>query len=138
MRTRTLCVAGMLAGGLLGLVVGSQAWGHEVGAGVFVRIPGSQATGGLTTALAAAVLAGVLLVLTLGARASRAVGVLLVLTGLGMVVTGVSRARPTPATGRDRMAVLTLAQSFALHPTVWAWVYGAAGAVVVGSGVVLV
>jgi len=34
--------------------------------------------------------------------------------------------------------VMTLAQSFALHPTVWAWVYGAAGAVVVGSGVVLV
>src|SRR3954454_19879555 len=108
MRTRTLCVTGLLAGGLVGLVAGSQAWWHAVGSGVFVSITGSQATGGLTTALAAAVLAGVLLVLTLGARASRAVGVLLVLTGLGMVVTGVSRARPTPATVRDRMAVMTL------------------------------
>jgi hypothetical protein len=136
--SRSVSLTGLLAGGLLGLVAAGQAWWRAVGSGVSVSLSGSAATGGLATALAVVVPAGVLLVLTLGTRGRRAVGVLVALAGIGMLVTGAFRSRPTAATVRDKMAAVSLIDSFTLHATAWGSLYAAAGALVAGAALLLV
>ena len=68
---------------------------------------GSDATGGLSQALAAVTLAGVLLVLVLRRRGRRVLAVVLAATGVGMIATGALQTTPTPkpsATGSGRSA----------------------------------
>ncbi|GAA3610992.1 Trp biosynthesis-associated membrane protein [Microlunatus ginsengisoli] len=126
-RSRALAFAGLLLGGALGLVAGSQAWWRASGGGTSVSFTGNQASGGLTWALAAVLLAGALLGLVLRARGRRVIAVVLALTGLGLAVTGLLRQQPTSQGVLDRLAQVTLADSFALAPTAWPWIYALAG-----------
>ena len=128
-RSRALAFAGLMLAGGLGLVAGSQAWWRASGGGTSVSFTGNQASGGLTWALPAVLLAGVLLALVLRTRGRQVVGGLLALIGLGMVVTGVLRQRPTSQGVLDRLAQVTLADSFALTATAWPWIYAAAGVI---------
>jgi hypothetical protein len=55
------------------------------------------------------------------------VAVVLTLIGLGMIVTGLLRQQPTKQGVLDRLAEVTLADSFALTGTSWPWIYALAG-----------
>jgi uncharacterized membrane protein (TIGR02234 family) len=136
-RSRTLAFAALLLGGLLGLVAAGQPWWRASGGGSSVSFSGSEASGGLTSALAAVVLAGVLLALALRAGGRQVIAGLLVLTGLGMIVTGVLRQRPSSQGVLNRLAQVTLADSFALAPTAWCWVYALGGLIVASGALVM-
>ena len=81
-------------------------------------------------------LAGVLLALVLQARGRRVIAVVLGLTGLGMIVTGALRQRPTSQGVLSRLTQVTLADSFALVSTAWPWIYALAG--LIGTAAALV
>ena len=136
-RSRALAFAGLLLGGALGLVAGSQAWWRASGGGTSVSFTGNQASGGLTWALAAVLLAGALLGLVLRARGRRVIAVVLALTGLGMVVTGALQSAPDADTVRSRVRQVSLTDQFALSPTAWPWLYAAGGLIVVAGAVLL-
>jgi uncharacterized membrane protein (TIGR02234 family) len=136
-RSRGIAFAGLLLGGLGGLVTASQAWWKASGGGTSVSFTGNEASGGLTWALPAVLLAGALLALVLRALGRQIVGVLLALVGAGMVLTGALRQRPTSQGVLDRLSQVTLADSFALTSTVWPWLYAAAGLVGATGAVVM-
>ena len=69
MRSRPLALGGLLAGGLLGVVASARPWWRATGDGVAVTFSGSEATAGLSQALAIVVLAGWVLILVLRATA---------------------------------------------------------------------
>jgi hypothetical protein len=96
-RTRAVAYGALVAGGVLALVAAAQA-------------------AGLSQALAAAGLAGALLMLALRARGRQVVGGALALLGLGMVAAGV-----IAATGQ---------------PVPWPIAYAVAGALVAAGGTV--
>jgi Tryptophan-associated transmembrane protein (Trp_oprn_chp) len=99
MRSRAVAYAALLVGGVLALVAAAQGTG-------------------LSQALAAASLAGGVLMLALRVRGRQAVGGALALLGLGMVVAGVTAA--------------------AAEADPWPITYAAAGALVASGGVVTV
>lgn len=136
-RSRGAAFAALVVGGMLGSVAGSQPWWRASGGGTSVSFTGNEATGGLTTALSAVVLAGVLLALVLRVRGRQAMAVLLALTGLGMVVTGLLRQRPTSQGVLSRLAQVTLADTFALAPTPWPWAYALGGLIAMAGAVVM-
>jgi len=127
----------MLLGGMLGLIAGAQPWWKASGGGASVSFTGSQASGGLTWALAAVVLAGVLLALVLRARGRRVVAAVIALAGIGMAVAGALRQRPTSDGVRSRLAEVTLADTFALTVTAWPWAYALAGVLVTGGAILM-
>ena len=127
----------MLLGGVLGLIAGAQPWWKASGGGASVSFTGSQASGGLTWALAAVVLAGVLLALVLRARGRRVVAAVIALAGIGMAVAGALRQRPTSDGVRSRLAQVTLADTFALTVTAWPWAYALAGVLVTGGAILM-
>ncbi len=127
MRRRATALALLLAGGALGLVSSAQPWWRAVGPGIAVRFTGTEATGGLSQALGAVVLAGTLLILVLRVRGRRVLGSLLILAGGGMVLTGVARVRPSAEAVRTQVREVSLADQFALTGTSWPWGYAAAG-----------
>lgn len=93
----------LLVAGLAGLIVGSGqvhwwdvTWSSDFGTGS-AGVSGYAGTGGLSSALPAAVFAAVLLTLTLAARGRRVVGVLTGLAGLGMVAAGLTVPLPSDA-----------------------------------------
>jgi uncharacterized membrane protein (TIGR02234 family) len=126
-RSRGVAFAGLLAGGLLGLLAGSRPWWRAEGSGASVAFTGNEASGGLTWALPAVVLAGELLALVLRARGRRVVAVLVGLAGVGMVITGLLRSAPTAEGVRTRLAQVSLVDAFTLTPTAWPWVFAGAG-----------
>ncbi len=130
---RSLALGGLAAGAVLALVSGSRAWWRAAGAGVSVAFTGTEATAGLAQALALVVLAGALLGLVLRSRGRRVLGVLLVLTGAGALVLGLTRPRPASGTVRSRVLEVSLADQFALLGTAWPYVYAAAGLVVLAA-----
>jgi len=130
-------LGGLAAGAVLALVAGSRAWWRAAGTGVSVTFTGTEATGGLAQALALVVLAGVLLALVLKSRGRRVLGVLLVLTGAGVVVLGLTRPRPASGTVRSRVLEVSLADQFALLGTPWPYVYGVAGLLVLAAAGVM-
>lgn len=133
---RLFALGGLAVGAVLALVAGSRAWWRAAGTGVSVTFTGTEATGGLAQALALVVLAGALLGLVLKSRGRRVLGVLLVLTGAGVVVLGLTRPRPASGTVRSRVLEVSLADQFALTGTPWPYVYGVAGLLVlVAAGV---
>jgi uncharacterized membrane protein (TIGR02234 family) len=134
-RSRGIAFGAMLLGGLLGLIAGAQPWWRASGGGATVSFTGSQASGGLTWALAAVVLAGVLLALALRARGRRVVAVLIALAGIGMAVAGALRQRPTSDGVRSRLAQVSLVDTFALTVTAWPWAYALAGVLVTGGAI---
>ena len=92
MRSRALAFGCLLLGGGLALVGSAQPWWRAVGEGVVVKFSGTQATGGLSQALAIVALAGTLLMLALRTRGRRVIGALLLLVGAGIAVVGRTQA----------------------------------------------
>lgn len=136
-RLRLIALGGLAVGAVLALVAGSRAWWRAAGTGVSVAFTGTESSGGLAQALALVVLAGVLLGLVLRRRGRRVLGVLLVLTGAGVVVLGLTRSRPASGTVRTRVLEVSLADQFALVGTAWPYVYAVAGLLVVGAAGVM-
>ena len=138
MRSRASALGLLLAGGALALVASAQPWWRAVGEGVSVGFKGSEATGGLSQALAVVVLAGTLLILVLRARGRRIVGGLLIAAGAGVVALGVLRVRPSADAVRTQVREVSLVDQFALTGTAWPWVYAAAGLLVLAGAVSVV
>jgi uncharacterized membrane protein (TIGR02234 family) len=135
LRRRAL-VPGLL-GGTLALLTGAQPWWRATGEGVVVTFTGTETTAGLSQALGVVALAGWLLVLVLRTRGRQVVAVLLSLAGVGIVVVGVLRPRPTAAAVRTQVREVSLADQFALGSTGWVYGYAASGLLVI-AGAVLV
>ncbi|HEY5981668.1 MAG TPA: Trp biosynthesis-associated membrane protein [Microlunatus sp.] len=127
----------LLLGAGLGFVAAAQAWWRAGGAGAEVTFSGSDATGGLSQALAAVALAGVLLVLVLRRRGRRVLAVALAATGVGMIVTGAVQTAPDAEAVRNRVRQVSLTDQFALETTAWPWVYAVAGVAVLFGGLLL-
>lgn len=138
MRSRTLAIGGLALGGLLAVIVSAQPWWRAEADGADVAFTGSDASAGLTQALALVVLAGTLLALTLRARGRRILGVLLTVAGVGVVIVGAIRLRPSGANVRTRLREVSLADQYELVGTAWPWIYAVAGVLVLGGAVVMV
>jgi uncharacterized membrane protein (TIGR02234 family) len=136
MRSRALSFGCLLLGGVLALFGSAQPWWRAVGEGVVVKFSGTQATGGLSQALAIVTLAGTLLMLALRTRGRRVMGALLLLVGAGIAVVGGLRLRPSADAVRSQLREVSLADAFRLSATVWPWIFAIAG-VLVAAGAVL-
>ena len=97
MRSRALAFGCLLIGGALALVASAQPWWQATGEGAAVKFTGTQATAGLSQALAIVALAGTLLMLALRTRGRRVVGALLVFVG-----TWACPRRRTPTAAQPR------------------------------------
>jgi uncharacterized membrane protein (TIGR02234 family) len=136
MRSRALAFGCLLLSGGLALVGSAQPWWRAVGEGVAVKFSGTQATGGLSQALAIVALAGTLLMLALRTRGRRVIGALLLLVGAGIGVVGGLRLQPSAGAVRSQMREVSLADAFHVSATVWPWVFALSG-VLVAAGAVL-
>ncbi|MET1007701.1 MAG: Trp biosynthesis-associated membrane protein [Propionibacteriaceae bacterium] len=126
-RSRSVTFVCLLLGGLLAVVSSAQPWWRAAGTGAAVTFKGTEATGGLSQALAVVTLAGTLLVLVLKVRGRQVLAVLLVVAGLGVVIVGALRLRPTSEAVRDKIRTVSLIDQYALTSTAWPWVFAAAG-----------
>jgi uncharacterized membrane protein (TIGR02234 family) len=133
MRSRALAFGCLLLGGGLALVGSAQPWWRAVGEGVVVKFSGTQATGGLSQALAIVALAGTLLMLALRTRGRRVIGALLLLVGAGIAIVGGLRLRPSADAVRSQVREVSLADAFHLSATVWLWIFAIAGVLVAGG-----
>jgi uncharacterized membrane protein (TIGR02234 family) len=136
MRSRALAFGCLLLGGGLALVGSAQPWWRAVGEGIAVRFSGTQATGGLSQALAIVALAGTLLMLALRTRGRRVIGALLLLVGAGIAVVGGLRLQPSAGAVRSQVREVSLADAFHVSATAWPWVFALSG-VLVAAGAVL-
>ena len=127
----------LLLGAGVGFVAAAQPWWRASGAGAAVTFNGSDATGGLSQALPAVTLAGVLLVLVLRRRGRRVLAVALAATGLGMIATGALQTAPDAEAVRNRVRQVSLTDQFALSTSAWPWVYAFAGLLVVSGALLL-
>jgi len=128
MRSRALAFGCLLIGGALALIGSGQPWWRAAGEGVVLKFSGTQATGGLSQALAVVALAGTVLMLALRTRGRRIIGALLVLVGAGLAVVGGLGLRPSADAIGGQVHEVTLADT--LSATVWPWIF-------VGSGVLI-
>lgn len=133
-RLRSRALLPGLLGAVLALVSGAQPWWRATGEGVAVTFTGTESTAGLSQALGVVALAGLLLVLVLRTRGRRVVGVLLTLTGLGIVGVGALRQRPSATTVRNQVREVSLADSFELAASVWSYAYAGTGLLVLVCG----
>jgi uncharacterized membrane protein (TIGR02234 family) len=136
MRSRALAFGCQLVGGGLALVGSAQPWWRAVGEDVVVKFSGTQATGGLSQALAIVALAGTLLMLALRTRGRRVIGALLLPVGAGIAVVGGLRLQPSVDAVRSQVREVSLAGAFQLSTTVWPWVFALSG-VLVAAGAAL-
>lgn len=136
MRSRALAFGCLLIGGALALVASAQSWWRATGEGAAVKFTGTQATAGLSQALAIVALAGTLLMLALRTRGRRVVGALLVFVGLGLALVGGLRLRPSPDAVRIQAHDVSLADTFRLNTTAWPWIFAFAGVLIAVGGVV--
>jgi uncharacterized membrane protein (TIGR02234 family) len=130
MRSRALAFGCLLIGGALALVGSAQPWWRATGAGVDLGFSGTQATGGLSQALAIVALAGTLLMLALRTRGRRVIGALLLLVGLGLGVVGGFGLQPSADAVGSEVGAVSLGDAFQLRATVWPWVYAVSGALI--------
>ena len=128
MRSRALAFGCMIIGGALALIGSGQPWWRAAGEGVVLKFSGTQATGGLSQALAVVALAGTLLMLALRTRGRRIIGALLVLVGAGLAVVGGLGLRPSADAISSQVHEVTMADT--LSATVWPWIF-------LGSGVLI-
>ncbi|HTF42071.1 MAG TPA: Trp biosynthesis-associated membrane protein [Propionibacteriaceae bacterium] len=128
MRSRALAFGCLLIGGALALIGSGQPWWRAAGDGVVLKFSGTQATGGLSQALAVVALAGTVLMLALRTRGRRIIGALLVLVGAGLAVVGGLGLRPSADAIGSSVNEVTLADT--LSATVWPWIF-------LGSGVLI-
>jgi len=136
MKSRALAFGGLLLGGILGLISSAQPWWRASGEGVLVKFTGTQVTGGLSQALAIVALAGTLLMLVLQARGRRVIGAVLLLVGLGFVLTGTLRLQPSADAVRSQVREVSLVDAFQLSVTAWPWIFALSGVVIVTGAVV--
>jgi uncharacterized membrane protein (TIGR02234 family) len=134
MRNRALAFSCLLVGGAVALIGSGQPWWRAAGEGVVLKFSGTQATGGLSQALAIVALAGTLLMLALRTRGRRIIGALLVLVGVGLAVVGGLGVRPSTDAIGSQVHGVSLPD--ALSATVWPWIFVASG-VLVAVGAVL-
>ena len=135
MRSRTLAFGGLFIGGASALVASQQPWWRATGEGVVLSASGTEATGGLSQALAIVALAGTLLMLALQTRGRRMTGGLLLLVGVGVAVVGVRAFQPSADALRGEAREMSLAERFDLSVTAWPWAFAAAGVLVAGAAV---
>ena len=128
MRSRALAFGCLLIGGALALIGSGQPWWRAAGEGVVLKFSGTQATGGLSQALAVVALAGTVLMLALRTRGRRIIGALLVLVGAGLAVVGGLGLRPSADAIGSQVHEVTMADT--LSATVWPWIF-------LGSGVLI-
>lgn len=125
-RSRTVAFAVLLGGGLLGLLLASQAWWTLPSA---PAISGNQASATLAGVLAGAAVAGGALALLLRRTGRRILGGLLAVIGVGMVLTGwAARTPPVTTTPFDAGAPSATGAQFA---------YAGTGLLVAVGGVLL-
>jgi uncharacterized membrane protein (TIGR02234 family) len=135
MKSRTLAFGCLFIGGGLALVASEQPWWRATGEGVVLRLSGTQATGGLSQALAIVALAGTLLMLALQTRGRRMTGGLLLLVGVGLAVVGALGLQPSADAVRSQAHEVSLAETFRLSVTVWPWIFTVAGVLVTAAAV---
>jgi uncharacterized membrane protein (TIGR02234 family) len=132
---RSAVFAGLLAGGLLGLVASAQPWWRATGEGADVPFTGTGSTAGLSQALVVVALAGTVLMLSLRTRGKQVLAVLLALTGSGIVLTGLLRPRPSGTAVRTKLREISLIDQYSLVSTAWPYVYAVAGVVIFAAAV---
>ena len=139
MRSRALAVGCLLIGGTLALIASAQPWWRATGEGVAVKFNGTQATAGLSQALAIVALAGTLLMLALQARGRRVVGALLVVVGVGIALAGGLRLQPNADAVRSQVREVSLVDASRLNTTAWPWIFAVSGVVfAVGAAVTMI
>jgi uncharacterized membrane protein (TIGR02234 family) len=135
MRSRALAFGGLFLGSVSALLASQQPWWRATGEGVVLSVSGTEATRGLSQALAIVALAGSLLMLALQAGGRRMTGGLLLLVGVGIAVVGVLGLQPSADAVRGQVHEVSLAERFELSVTVWPWAFTAAGAMVAVAAV---
>ena len=135
MKSRALAFGCLLLGGILGLISSAQPWWRASGEGVLVKFTGTQVSGGLSQALAIVALAGTLLMLVLQARGRHVIGAVLLLVGLGLVLTGTLRLQPSADAVRSQVREVSLVDAFQLSVTAWPWIFALSGVVIVTGAV---
>jgi uncharacterized membrane protein (TIGR02234 family) len=135
MKSRTLAFGCLIIGGLLALVGSAQQWWRADGQGVVAKLTGTQATTGLSQALAIVALVGTLLLLVLRTRGRRVIGALLLLVGAAIAIVGAVRPQPSAEALRSHVREVSLTDAFQLTATVWPWVFALSGVLVAGGGV---
>jgi uncharacterized membrane protein (TIGR02234 family) len=133
MRSRALAFGGLFIGSALALLASQQPWWRASGEGVVLSASGTEATGGLSQALAIVALAGTLLMLALQTRGRRMTGGLLLLLGIGLTVVGILGLQPSADAVRRQAYEVSLAETFDLTVTVWPWIFTGAGMTVAGA-----
>ncbi|HEU4907591.1 MAG TPA: Trp biosynthesis-associated membrane protein, partial [Propionibacteriaceae bacterium] len=136
MKSKGLAFGCHMVGAALALVASAQPWWRGLGDGVAVKVTGSQATGGLSQALAIVALAATLLMLALRNRGRRVVAALLLLVGVGTALTGGSWLQPRPDAVRGQLGHGGIFDDLGLTPTAWPWIYALAGVVIAAGAVV--
>jgi uncharacterized membrane protein (TIGR02234 family) len=136
MRSRALALSCLLIGGAVALIGSGQPWWRAAGEGFVLKFSGTQATGGLTQALAIVALAGTLLMLALRTRGRRIIGALLVLVGVGLAVVGGLGVRPSADAVGSQVHGVSLADT--LSATVWPWIFDVSGVLVTVGAVLTV
>jgi uncharacterized membrane protein (TIGR02234 family) len=136
MRSRTLAFSCLLIGGALALIGSGQAWWRATGEGVVLPFSGTQATNGLSQALAIVALAGTFLMLALRARGRRVISVLLVPVGLGLALVGGFGLRPSADAMSNQVHEVSLADTLQLTATVWPWFFAVSGVLVAVGAVI--
>ncbi|HET9779915.1 MAG TPA: Trp biosynthesis-associated membrane protein, partial [Propionibacteriaceae bacterium] len=134
MRRRALAFSCLFIGGALALIGSGQPWWRAAGEGVVLQFSGTQATRGLSQALAIVALAGTLLLLALRTRGRRIIGALLLLVGVGLAVVGVLGLRPSADAIGSQVTEVSMTDT--LSATVWPWIFVVSG-VLVAIGAVL-
>jgi uncharacterized membrane protein (TIGR02234 family) len=133
MKSRVLAFGCLLVGGVLALMSSAQPWWRATGEGVVVKFTGSQVTGGLSQALGIVALAGTLLMLVLQVRGRRLVAAMLFLVGVGLVLAGALRLRPSADAVRSQVREISLVDAFQLSLTAWPWLFILSGALIVSG-----
>jgi uncharacterized membrane protein (TIGR02234 family) len=131
--SRPATFAALLLGGLLGVVSSAQPWWRAAGGGSQVSFTGTESTGGLSQALAVVALAGTLLVLVLRVKGRRVVAVLLAAVGVGLVLVGALRLRPSGDSVRTKMREVSLIDQYAVSPSAWPWIFAVGGLLVLAG-----
>ena len=139
MRSRALAFGCLIIGGAMAMFGTSQPWWRAASEGVVVRFSGTEATGGLSQALAIVALAGTLLMLALRTRGRRLIGALLLLVGVTIATVGGFRRQPSVDTIRTEVREVSLADAFQVDATVWPWVFAVSGVLVaVGAALTMI
>jgi uncharacterized membrane protein (TIGR02234 family) len=135
MRSKGLAFGCLLAGAALALIASAQPWWRGLGDGAAVKVTGSEATGGLSQALAIVALAATLLMLALRSRGRRVVAALLLLFGVGTALTGGLWLQPRPNVVRGQLGHAGVFDDLGLTATAWPWLYALAGVLIAAAAV---